>query len=101
MPSSLACLARRRRAHAVGDSDRSLRPWPASHVRNASSAKGEKYPDDLLGIKLMRTAFHPDTGPLTNSAAVYAEREAEMHLFSGAIGHAKNPISHRDVNLFP
>ncbi len=70
-------------------------------TRNAANAKGAGYPDDLLGIALMRKAFHPDTGPLTNSSAVAAEREAEMHLFSGAIGHAKNPVSHREVNLPP
>jgi hypothetical protein len=70
-------------------------------TRNAANAKGAGYPDDLLGIALMRKAFHPDTGPLTNANAVAAEREAEMHLFSGAIGHAKNPVSHRAVNLPP
>ena len=45
----------------------------------------------------MRNAFHPLTGPLTDMSAVTAEREAIMHLFSGAIGHAKNPTSHRHV----
>jgi hypothetical protein len=59
------------------------------------------YPDDLVGISLMRKAFHPETGPLTAMSLVIAEREAEMHLFSGAIGHAKNPTSHRDVILAP
>jgi hypothetical protein len=47
----------------------------------------------------MRNAFHPQTGPLMNKDLVTAEREAEMHLFSGAIGHAKNPTSHRDVTI--
>ncbi len=47
----------------------------------------------------MRKAFHPDSGPLTDKALVPAEREAEMHLFRGAIGHAKNPASHRDVAM--
>jgi hypothetical protein len=56
---------------------------------------------NLFGVNVMRKAFHPDTGPLTDKAAVYGEREAEMHLFSGAIGHAKNPGSHRDVTMVP
>jgi hypothetical protein len=30
---------------------------------------------------------------------VSAERKAVMHLFSAAIGHAKNPTSHRDVAI--
>ena len=68
-------------------------------VRKAANLKGAQYPDDLVGIALMRKAFHPDTGPLRDAALVTAEREAEMHLFSGAIGHAKNPTSHRDVCL--
>jgi Protein of unknown function (Hypoth_ymh) len=70
-------------------------------VRKASNAKGAGYPDDLVGIPLMRKAFHPENGPLTDQSLVFAEREAEMHLFSGAIGHAKNPTSHRDVSLKP
>jgi uncharacterized protein (TIGR02391 family) len=70
-------------------------------VRNAANAKGAGYPDDLVGVTLMRRAFHPDNGPLTDKDQVTAEREAEMHLFSGAIGHAKNPTSHRDVGIAP
>lgn len=61
--------------------------------------KAANYPDDLIGVKLMREAFHPDKGPLSDMTIVAGERESEMHLFSGAIGHAKNPPSHRDVNL--
>jgi class 3 adenylate cyclase len=47
----------------------------------------------------MRRAFHPETGPLTDTSRVAAERDAEMALFAGAIGHAKNPPGHRDVDL--
>jgi uncharacterized protein (TIGR02391 family) len=63
-------------------------------VRNAA-----KLPNELVGVKLMRAAFHPDTGPLTDRSAIAAEREALMHLYSGAIGHCKNPVSHRDVSI--
>ncbi len=70
-------------------------------VRKAANAKGAGYPDDLVGTTLMRKAFHPESGPLRNTALVAAERDAEMHLFAGAIGHAKNPTSHRDVTLNP
>jgi hypothetical protein len=65
-------------------------------VRKAANAKGAGYADSEIGTTLMRKAFHPDTGPLADKARLAAEREAEMHLFSGAIGHAKNPPSHRD-----
>lgn len=51
-----------------------------------------------LGVKLMRAAFHPDTGPLSDSAADRGEREALGALFAGAIGTFKNPISHRTVS---
>ena len=44
---------------------------------------------------------HSILTPLRDAPLVTAEREAEMHLFSGAIGHAKNPTSHRDVSLSP
>jgi Protein of unknown function (Hypoth_ymh) len=70
-------------------------------VRTAANGKGAGYPDDLVGTTLMRKAFHPDSGPLTDVSLVMSEREAEMHLFSGAIGHGKNPPSHRDVEPAP
>ena len=63
--------------------------------------KAGSYSDSLLGRDLMQKAFHPETGPLRDTALVSSERESEMFLFSGAIGHAKNPTSHRDVNLTP
>jgi uncharacterized protein (TIGR02391 family) len=52
-----------------------------------------------LGIPLMRTAFDPDKGPLTNRNDEKGEREARCHLFAGAIGSYKNPHSHRSVAL--
>jgi uncharacterized protein (TIGR02391 family) len=56
-------------------------------------------PADLDSIKVVRTAFNADNGALTETSAVMSERQALAHLFAGAIGHAKNPGSHRTVNL--
>jgi uncharacterized protein (TIGR02391 family) len=63
-------------------------------VRTAAGLDATQY-----GVHLMRTAFHPDNGPLTDAAEPQAEREAIMHLFSGAIGRFKNPTSHRHVAI--
>jgi uncharacterized protein (TIGR02391 family) len=63
-------------------------------VREASGL-----PDGLVGVTLMRKAFHPDDGPLTDLTAEGGERDARLALFAGAIGSYKNPQSHRDVNL--
>jgi hypothetical protein len=68
-------------------------------VRRAGNMKGGDYPDSDIGVALMRKAFNPEKGPLADMAVVPAEREAVMHLFSGAIGYAKNPTSHRDVAI--
>jgi uncharacterized protein (TIGR02391 family) len=61
-------------------------------VRGAASL-----PADMVGVELMRTAFHPTTGTLTDKTAVAGERQALSDIFAGAIGHAKNPGSHRTV----
>ncbi len=57
------------------------------------------YPDGLGGVSLMRRAFHPNDGPLTDREAVPAEREATMHLFSGAMNYHENAFRHRVVGL--
>lgn len=57
------------------------------------------YPDTLIGVDLMRKAFHPSDGGLTQSAALASERQALSDLFAGAIGSYKNPNSHRHVLL--
>jgi uncharacterized protein (TIGR02391 family) len=63
-------------------------------VRNAA-----RFPDTEYGDRLMRQAFDPENGPLTDKGAVESERKALAHLFAGAIGYYKNPQSHRDVGL--
>ena len=54
---------------------------------------------DLVGVPLMRKAFDPEAGPLTDRAAERGEREARSALFAGTMGSYKNPQSHREVNL--
>jgi uncharacterized protein (TIGR02391 family) len=56
-------------------------------------------PQDLIGVKLMRKAFDPKDGRLTDFEADEGEKEARSALFAGAIGSYKNPHSHRDVQL--
>lgn len=63
-------------------------------VRAASGLDPTAY-----GVSLMRTAFHPDDGPLTDKTEPKAEQEALQHLFAGAIGRFKNPSSHRHVPI--
>jgi len=64
------------------------------HIREASKAKSED-----IGVPMARKAFHTQTGPLTELSATEGEREALMHLISGALGSYKNPHSHRKVIL--
>lgn len=52
-----------------------------------------------LGVVLMRRAFHKTSGPLADMTLGEGEREARAHLFAGAIGSYKNPLSHRNVEL--
>lgn len=56
-------------------------------------------PASSVGVKLMRAAFAPDGGPLTDMLSEAGERVARMELFAGAIGSYKNPQSHRHVDL--
>ncbi len=52
-----------------------------------------------IGVALMRTAFNPDNGPLTDKNTDKGERVARMELFASAIGTYKNPSSHREVDF--
>jgi len=64
------------------------------------------FPDDLVGVNLMRDAFRLSgrdknksnlPGPLTDTLLPIAEQEGMMSLFAGAILLYKNPQSHRNV----
>jgi uncharacterized protein (TIGR02391 family) len=55
--------------------------------------------NNLIGVALMREAFSPDKGALTDATVERGEKVARMELFAGAIGSYKSPQSHRDVDL--
>lgn len=55
--------------------------------------------ENRCGTDLMRAAFDPHDGPLTDKKAPVAEREALMHLMSGAVGVFKAPRSHRNFSF--
>lgn len=63
-------------------------------IRKKISAEPEN-----VGVKLIRKAFHPENGPLTDYALPKAEREAFCNYIAGAFGYYKNPCSHRDVEM--
>ncbi len=57
-------------------------------------------PEDV-GVTLMRKAFDIHNGPLTIKDSITAEKENLRHLFAGALGSYKNPVSHRKVSIDP
>lgn len=57
------------------------------------------YPASEHGVPMMRKAFHPKNGILTDQNAEGGEKDALMQLFAGAIGSYKNPHSHRNVPM--
>lgn len=65
-------------------------------VREASDL-----PADCIGTDLMRKAFDPKQGKLTVNSEPAGEKESLSHLFAGAIGRYKNPLSHREVPSEP
>lgn len=61
-------------------------------VRTAAGLR----PEDI-GVELMKKAFNPAGGALTDTGLPAAERERLRDLFVGAIGTFKNPLSHRKI----
>lgn len=68
-------------------------------VEVAVRALADGVPQEKYGVDLVRLAFNPNNGPLTNTDTPIAEREALANLFAGAIGSYKNPHSHRTVAI--
>jgi uncharacterized protein (TIGR02391 family) len=58
-----------------------------------------KAPSDQFGERLLKAAFNPDTGLLTNHKLPKAERFSFCNYITGAFGYYRNPSSHRDVDL--
>lgn len=54
-----------------------------------------KYPNQAVGVKLMRDAFDLKSGPLTDKTLISGEQEAMSNVYAGAMGLFKNPTSHR------
>ena len=63
-------------------------------IRKRISADAED-----VGVKLIRKAFNPENGTLTDYELPKAEREAFCNYIAGAFGYYKNPCSHRDVEM--
>lgn len=61
--------------------------------------KAANLSDGDIGKQLMHTAFKPAIGPLTVKHSEKGEQVALMELFAGAIGHCKNPASHRSPSF--
>jgi uncharacterized protein (TIGR02391 family) len=85
------------RAFMRGETDNAvLQAMKAVEVRVREAAG---LSDSSIGVSLMREAFRPSDGPLTDMSAEAGEREGRVALFAGAIGCYKNPASHRDVDF--
>jgi uncharacterized protein (TIGR02391 family) len=63
-------------------------------VRKAGDFKRDAY-----GPEMMRAAFMPETGKLTDKAAAKKEQEGMRDLFAGAIAAYKGPGGHRHIEI--
>ena len=76
-----------------GDYDEALRE--AFITVEVRVREAGRYPQEEIGIDLMRSAFNAKSGKLTDMSLHEREREGYAHIFAGAIGAFKNPHSHR------
>lgn len=68
-------------------------------MREVEIAVSKATGSSRIGVALMREAFNPKNGSLTDQTAEVSERKGIFALFTGAIGCFKNPHSHRTVKL--
>jgi uncharacterized protein (TIGR02391 family) len=57
------------------------------------------YSDTDIGVELMKKAFDPTTGPLTDRSAPIIRQRARQSLFAGAMGALRNPKAHGDPTI--
>lgn len=55
--------------------------------------------DDLFGERLLKKAFNPDEGILTNYKLPKSERFAFLNYITGAFSYYRNSSTHRDIEL--
>lgn len=79
--------------------DHDIAVFAAFKAVEVAVRKAGGYEEGELGCKLMRKAFESESGPLADMTVESGERKAQADLFAGAIGAAKNPASHRDVEM--
>lgn len=58
-----------------------------------------KAPPDQFGERLIKLAFNPENGKLTNLKLPKSERFAFCNYITGAFSYYRNPSSHRDIDL--
>ncbi len=56
-------------------------------------------PADMFGARLLKKAFNPDNGVLTNHNLPKSERFAFLNYITGAFSFYRNSSSHRDIEL--
>lgn len=92
----LAELSKAKRQFLAGDYEEAVFAAFRTVEEDVRARSGADQGD--LGVPLMRRAFNPNNGTLTDLEAEAGEREAVSALFAGAMGFFKNPVSHRTVN---
>ena len=92
-----AILERSHAAFMRGDHDVAV--FSAFRAVEVAVRKAGGYEEGELGTKLMRKAFEPMKGPLADKTLENGEQQAQSDLFAGAIGAAKNPTSHREIEM--
>lgn len=56
-------------------------------------------PNDMFGERLLKKAFNPDEGVLTNYKIPKSERFAFLNYITGAFSYYRNSSAHRDIEL--